>query len=119
MTNTGLEWRFWLAAVADTDDRPAVRAIASDVLAELDELKRVRDELVALIDRHTQPDPQIPGRMAEYQVAVAELRNILEPGSAPMYAEDWPAFTATCGICLPQGDGIHFHRGKSGARRPE
>jgi|GEM_PF-6602889 len=41
-------------------------------------------------------------------VPVPELRNIVEPGSAPMLPEQGER-PATCPICAPMGDGIHFH----------
>lgn len=59
--------------------------------------ERVVAELALLIVRHT-------SATGEHPVHVAELRNVLEPGSAPIYPEE-PGYGATCSICAPDGDG--------------
>jgi hypothetical protein len=60
--------------------------------------EEIVERLKALIDRHT-------GENGSSQVAVAELLNVIEPGSAPMYPEE-PGWGATCSICAPDGDGL-------------
>jgi hypothetical protein len=75
-------------------------------------MERIERELRELIERHEtaarEQYPELPD-VQGFQVAVAELRNILEPGSAPMFPEQ-PGWGATCSTCMPQGDGVHFSR---------
>lgn len=71
---------------------------------------RIERELKALIDRHTHPDGTDRHgnqRTAYYMVAVPELQNILNPGSAPMYPTD-QGHAATCSTCCPKGNGAKW-----------
>jgi len=107
-----------MAAMTATDALNVLSAMGTFGLAEhvqavdtLTNLVELAAELRALIERHeaaavAQYGPGTPG----YAVAVAELRNILEPGSAPMYPAE-PGFTATCSTCAPNGDGRSTRRG--------
>lgn len=60
---------------------------------------RITRDLEALIARHQAPDG-----FGEYGVALAELRNVLKPGSARMFPGEF-GHAPTCSVCLPEGDG--------------
>ena len=65
---------------------------------------RIARELEAIIACHT-------SATGEHPVPVAELRNVLEPGSAPIYPAE-PGYAATCALCAPEGDGHSFGQGR-------
>lgn len=70
------------------------------------EAGRIEFELRELIARHEKAAVETYGPgTGGFHVAIAELRNVLEPGSAPMYPHD-QGHTATCGTCMPNGDGV-------------
>jgi len=72
---------------------------------ELARLRGIERRLIELIERHT-----ANGR-GEYVACMDELRNVLSPGSAPMYPATL-GHAATCSTCMPDGDGVHFRPGE-------
>lgn len=78
-------------------------------------MERVEAELRALIARHVEAHEMAEGPGAlGYSVAIPELLNILEAGSAPMLPAD-RGHAATCGICMPLGDGVSSWRRRRAA----
>lgn len=69
---------------------------------------RVTRDLAALVLRHI-------STTGEHPVSVAELRNVLAPGSAPIYPAE-VGHGPTCSLCAPNGDG---HSSGQGGWTPE
>lgn len=78
-------------------------------------MERIERELRELIERHETAacEQYGPGTIG-FHVAIPELLNILEPGSAPMFPNE-PGWGATCNTCMPEGDGVH--RRRKGAKK--
>lgn len=80
-------------SVYDFSQRTQVEELFKDA-------SRIVVALNQVVRRHTSPT-------GEYPVAVAELRNIINPGCAPMYPAD-QGHTATCELCCPKGNGAKW-----------
>lgn len=71
------------------------------LITEIERLRGMEARLKTLIENH----------QGKYILAPAEIQNVLEPGSAPMYPRE-AGYAATCSLCAPDGDGVSFRRGK-------
>lgn len=91
------------------------KATAGELQREVTRLSAIERRVVGLIERHEEAAVEAYGPGTQgFSVAIPELRNLLEPGSAPMFPGD-SGHTPTCGVCMPNGDGVSSWRSKRSA----